>query len=265
VRKDLQINGADLRVEYLVRTENRPTIIFLHGSLGSIELWRDFPYMLGEMTDCNVLVYDRQGYGKSSPFTTIVRNNNYLEKEADVLRELWVKLQLENVILFGHSDGGSIALIAAAKYPAVVMGVITEGAHIFVEELTLNGIREAAKLYETTNLKERLEKYHGDKTSDVFHAWTKTWLRDEYRSWNIEHFLPKIACPVLVIQGANDEYGSEAQVDGIVQQVSGKAVKLMIPLVGHTPHKEEKAIVLEESASFIKKLLSDPSDRIATP
>lgn len=252
---DQNINGVALKVQQIHIGENRPTIIFLHDSLGCIELWRDFPAKLGEATNCNVLVYDRQGYGQSDPFAIAERDNDYMEREADVLNQLIEQSGIKDAILFGHSDGGSIALIAAGKYPSNIRAVITEGAHIFVEEITLNGIREGAEAYRTTNLKERLGKYHGDKTEAMFWAWAQTWLTDKFRSWNIESFLPNIQCPVMVIQGNNDEYGTVAQVDGIVNQVSGEAVKLMIPDIGHTPHKEAREAVLKESSSFIARLI----------
>ena len=159
-------------------------------------------------------------------------------------------------MLFGHSDGGSIALIAAAKYPAVIKAVITEGAHIFVEDITLNGIRKAVEAYRTTNLKERLTKYHSDKTEAVFWAWTNTWLSSGFRSWNIETVLPLIACPVLVIQGADDEYGSLEQVNSIINNLSTTSQKLIIPFVGHTPHKEAQEVVLKYSADFIHSMKS---------
>jgi len=243
-----------LKYEYDV---DMPTIIFLHESLGCVELWRDFPKKMRELTACNVMVYDRQGYGKSSAFTTSKRSNDYLEIEADILMEVLTIYNINKAILFGHSDEVSIALIAAAKYPALIKGVITEGAHIFVEDITLHGIREAAEAYHTTNLKERLQKYHGNKTDAVFWAWAGTWLHDDFRSWNIENFLPQVNCPVLVIQGENDEYGSEQQVNGIINQVAGEARQLIIPHAGHTPHKGAREVVLEHSASFINQLIKD--------
>lgn len=235
--------------------EGRPTIIFLHDSLGSIKLWRDFPSKLGEITACNVLVYDRQGYGKSGPFISNDRKNNYLELEAAVVNRLIKQYGIKRAILFGHSDGGSIALITAAKYPSSILGVITEGAHIFVEDITLQGIREAVKAYQTTSLKEKLEKYHGDKTDALFWAWAKTWLSDEFKNWNIEHFLPVIQCSVLVIQGEKDEYGTLHQVEGITSQVSGVAFQFIVPQVGHTPHKEAAQETLTKAAEFIMKTL----------
>ncbi|TGM01094.1 alpha/beta hydrolase [Leptospira barantonii] len=252
---DIEIGGSSIRI---ARSENenedRPSIIFLHDSLGCISLWRDFPFLLAEASQCNPIVYDRIGYGKSGPFTTKKRDNSYLENEADILYQLIQTLNLKKTILFGHSDGGSIALIAAAKYPQSISGVITEGAHVFVEEITLDGIREAVESYRTTKLKQALEKYHSDKTDDVFKAWSETWLSNTFRNWNIEHFLPAIQCPVFVIQGENDEYGTVNQVDSIVNQVSGKSFKRMIPNVKHTPHKEAPNLILEETNEFIKNL-----------
>ncbi len=234
----------------------KPTIVFLHESLGCAELWRDFPKKLGTLTTCNVLVYDRLGYGKSSPFTTLKRGKDYLEIEADILIEVLKVCKIDKTILFGQSDGGSIALIAAAKYPSQIKGVITEGAHIFVEDITLEGIEEAVKAWHTTNLKEKLQKYHADKTEALFWAWAKTWLSDDFKSWNIESFLHHISCPVLAIQGEKDQYGSGEQVNGIINRVSGEAKQLIISSVGHAPHKEAEEMVLEYSASFINHVIA---------
>lgn len=243
---------AMLRIDNFTQ---RPTIVFLHDSLGCIELWRGFPQQLGELTQCNVLVYDRQGYGKSGAFSYQQRDNSYMEHEADILNALLAYCNIDQAILFGHSDGGSIALIAAAKYPTNIKGVVTEGAHVWVEELTLNGIREAIQLYRTTDLKQKLAKYHGEKTDDMFWAWAATWTNPPFATWNITHFLPHIICPTLVIQGEDDEYGTAQQVQQIVKQTHGHATALMIPHVKHTPHKEATDLVLARSAQFIAQLL----------
>jgi pimeloyl-ACP methyl ester carboxylesterase len=235
----------------------RPTLVFLHDSLGCIALWRDFPVLLGNLTRCNVLVYDRQGYGKSKPFDSIERTNDYMEIEADVLNDVLEENKIEKAILFGHSDGGSIALISAAKYPEKILGIITEGAHVFVETVTINGIKEAIIAYETTNLKQKLEKYHGNNTNDLFWAWAKTWTTPTFADWNIEHFLSQISCPALVIQGEEDEFGTLLQVDKIVNQVNGNVEKLVIPNVKHTPHKEVPELILEESKRFIEKIINN--------
>lgn len=237
---------------------NRSTIVLLHDSLGCIELWRDFPEQLAEATKCNVLVYDRQGYGKSHPFLYEKRDNEYLELEADMLSVLLDFWEIENVFLFGHSDGGSIALLTAAKYPEKISGIITEGAHVFVEEVTLKGINEAIDLYKTTDLKHKLQKYHGDKTEEMFWAWAGTWTSDGFRTWNMESYLLSIVCPALIIQGEQDEYGTLEQVEKIIKQVNGTSSKLILSNVKHTPHKESPEVVLSKSAKFINNL----TDRI---
>ncbi|MBQ4819126.1 alpha/beta hydrolase [Aquimarina sp. MMG016] len=236
--------------------QHKPTIIFLHDSLGCIELWRDFPKKTALLTGCNVLAYDRQGYGQSDPFSCLKRDNSYLKTEAEVLCKIIDHLDLKQVLLFGHSDGGSIALLAGALYPNKILGIITEGAHVFVEKETIEGIKNAVQLYKNTNLKEKLYKYHGDKTDSVFRMWTETWLSNEYRSWNIEEYLSKILCPSLIIQGKKDEYGTIDQVNSIVKQTFGNSSALIIPEIGHTPHKEATDIVLKESNSFISKILN---------
>ena len=247
----VNVEDKKLYVEQFTRYENRPTIVFLHDSLGAAQLWRDYPAKLGEAAQCNVLVYDRIGYGKSQPMATWERPVNYLEKEADVLSELLTTLNIRQAILFGHSDGGSIALIAASKYLDKIKAIICEAAHIFVEEVTLQGIYRAIEDYTTTNLAERLAKYHGDKVETLFKAWTDTWTRADYRNWNIEHLLPAITCPLLFIQGDADEYGTLAQVTKTIALVSGKAAPYIIPNVGHTPHREAAELTIQVASRFI--------------
>ncbi len=250
VDSHVEIDGVSLRVRKIENESARPPIVFLHDSLGCITVWRDFPERLCAASHRAGMVYDRQGYGRSDPFSR-PRNLDYLEREAETLAALLRKLGLGKCVLFGHSDGGSIALIAAAKTPDLVAGVITEGAHVFVEEITLAGIRQAQKLFAETDLRQRIEKYHGDKTDGVISAWIDTWLSAEYRDFNMEHFLPEIKCPVLALQGVGDEYGSEQQVDAIVEQVSGPSTKDMVRYARHTPHKEAVEYTLETTCAYI--------------
>ncbi|MCC6691463.1 MAG: alpha/beta hydrolase [Bacteroidia bacterium] len=250
----VNINDKQLYIDFQKNYENRPTIVFLHDSLGCVQLWRDFPTKLAEATQCNVLAYDRLGYGKSDPMPTHERPINYLELETDILNELLTTFEINNAILFGHSDGGSVSLITANKYPERIKAIIVEAAHIFVEDITLQGIYEAIENYKTTNLPERLQKYHSDKVETIFKAWTETWTRSDYRDWNIEHLLPKITCPLLFIQGESDEYGTLEQVEKTISQVNGKAEKYIIPNVGHTPHKEAVESVLNKVTDYIQRL-----------
>lgn len=250
----LEIEGQKLFVKYIKKGENKPTIVFLHDSLGCIQLWRDFPLQLAEALSYNVLIYDRWGYGQSEAMASPNRSKNYLELEADLLYALLVQLNIDDAILFGHSDGASIALIAASKYASKIKAVVSEAAHVFVETITLEGIYKAIASYKTTNLSERLAKYHGSKVETIFKAWTDTWISADFSDWNIEHFLPTITCPVLIIQGEADEYGTLKQVEAIATQTGSQAEKLIIPNCGHSPHKENPNYILERVAIFLQNL-----------
>ncbi|WP_294249953.1 alpha/beta hydrolase [uncultured Chryseobacterium sp.] len=250
----IEITGKKLYTAGRNPFDNRPTLVFLHDSLGCTQLWRDFPEKLSAAARCNVLLYDRLGYGRSFPMDSSVRNPDYMEKEADLLNELLEALSIQDAILFGHSDGGTIALIMAAKYPEKVKAVICEAGHIFVEEITVKGVSEALHAYRTTDLAERLKKYHGDKVEMMVKAWTEIWLSNRFRSWNIEDQLSEIVAPLLFIQGEKDEYGTLDQLEKTVSRVSGTSEKLVIPGVGHTPHKEIPELILEKSYRFIGKL-----------
>ena len=257
------VGGATLRVRRLQTSPEslgtgHPTIVFLHDSLGCVETWRDFPEALVERVDLDAIVYDRQGYGRSSPFGSEPRTLHYLEQEATVLRDLLDALTIDSAILFGHSDGGSIALIAAAMYPTRIAAVVTEGAHVFVEDLTLRGIRAAQESLAMTDLGERLARYHGDKVAALTAAWIDTWLSPAFRSWNIECYLPEIRCPVLVIQGEQDEFGTLAQVNAIIGGAAPHAEAVILPQTGHTPHREARESVLDAVSTFIAAL---PNER----
>ncbi|PJJ62825.1 alpha/beta fold hydrolase [Chryseobacterium geocarposphaerae] len=250
------VNGKKLYIEYQNSFENKPTIVFLHDSLGSAQLWRDFPSKLSEATQCNLLVYDRLGYGKSFPMPTHERENNYMETEADILNDILNTFNINDVILFGHSDGATIALITASKYPEKIRATICEAGHIFVEDVTVKGVKDALEAYQTTNLPERLQKYHRDKVPMMVKAWTKIWLSERFRSWNIEYLLKDIQCPLLFIQGEADEYGTLNQVEKTISQVSGSAEKFIIPNIGHTPHKECPELVLNRAVEFINNVMN---------
>lgn len=252
----IDVNGKKLYIEHSNSFKKKPTIVFLHDSLGCTQLWRDFPEKLGEGTQCNILVYDRLGYGKSSPMPTYERDNDYMETEADLLNDLLDELEIKEMILFGHSDGGTIALISASKYPEKTKAVICEAGHIFVEDVTVKGVSDAFEAYKTTSLPERLQKYHGDKVDMMVEAWTEIWLSDRFRSWNIESMLKNSKAPLLFIQGENDEYGTLNQVEKTISQVSGSAEKFIIPNVGHTPHKEVPEVVLGKSTEFINRIVN---------
>lgn len=236
-----------------------PMLIFLHEGLGSIAQWKDFPAQLCRLSNLPGLVYERWGFGNAEPLCG-PRQPDYLLTEArDVLPDV---LQNSGVrappLLIGHSDGGSIALLFAAAFPAGVRAVITEAAHVFVEDITLEGIRKAKALYQSTDLRERLARFHGaDKVDSMFSGWCDTWLRPDFRDWNMAAELPRISCPLLALQGADDEYGTPAQLQAIAAGVSGPVETVLIADCGHVPHHQARERVLAAMTRFIAEHLGD--------
>jgi pimeloyl-ACP methyl ester carboxylesterase len=228
----------------------------LHEGLGSIALWRDFPNALAKRTGCGVLVYSRYGHGESDRQAE-KRQVTFMHHEGEVvLPELLDKVGIARPILLGHSDGGSIALIFAGKYPQRPRGLILEAPHVFVEDLSVASIAEAKGNYETTNLRARLGCYHAHVDA-TFWAWNDIWLDPRFRAWNIESYLDSIRCPVLCIQGEEDEYGTRAQVDTIVAKVPG-AELLMLPNCDHSPHREQQDATLAKMVEFVAKIAIQP-------
>jgi len=255
-----QVAGCRLRVKRIEpsvsgQSLQKPTLVFLHEGLGCIELWRDFPEAVCAATASPGLVYDRKGYGGSDPYGGLWPLD-YLRKESEVyLPGLLKNCDLEHAVLIGHSDGGTIGLLTAAGNSSRVCGIITEAAHIFVEGVTLTGIRNAIEAYETGDLKTRLARYHGENTENVFQRWADRWLSPDFLDWNIEADLPKVSCPVLALQGENDAYGTAAQIQGIAAGVSGPVEAKLLPGCGHVPHVQARRVVLNEMIRFINSLL----------
>lgn len=227
------------------------TLVFLHDSLGCITTWREFPKELSKVLGLDAVVYDRQGYGRSQPMGPEPRGLDYMHREADVLAALLEQRGIEKAILFGHSDGGTIALLAAARHPQRIAAVITEGAHVFVEEVTLQGIELARQLYATTDLPARLQRHHGDRTEAMVQAWIATWSAPFFRGWDITNDIAPVRCPVLVLQGVDDEYGTVAQVEAIAAAVSGPVYTHLIPDAAHSPHKEAPGAVHQLVEAFV--------------
>ena len=229
----------------------RPEIVLLHEGLGSVSAWRDFPSALSRATGHRVVAYSRSGYGRSSverePFGV-----DYMHVEAErVLPQLLERLRIESPVLFGHSDGASIALIFAARYPTRVAALVLEAPHVFVEPLTVGSIAKIAERYENdTALRRNLSRHHAD--ADVaFGRWSRIWLDAAFRTWNVTELLADIAAPVLVIQGSSDEYGTRAQVEAIQNGAPHVRVE-MIDGAGHAPHRDAREAVLASTAGFIR-------------
>jgi pimeloyl-ACP methyl ester carboxylesterase len=228
------------------------TIVMLHEGLGSLGMWKNFPPEVAARTSCNVLVYSRYGHGNSDKLVE-KRPVAFMHHEGKVvLPELLKQLGIERPILLGHSDGGSIALIFAATYPERCSALILEAPHVFVEDLSVASITEAKVNYQTTDLPQKLARYHAH-TDATFWGWNDIWLDAEFRSWNIEECLDAIRCPVLCIQGEQDQYGTIAQVLAIQARVPGGQI-LMLPNCKHSPHRDQLGSTLQAIAEFVARL-----------
>ena len=248
-----QTLAAGHRLEYAWIEGDAPTLVFLHEGLGSIAQWRDFPQKVARATGCRALVYDRYGYGKSDVLREPLVGVEFMHDAAlNELPELLENLAVDNPILVGHSDGASIALIHAGTY--FVRGVAVMAPHVFIEDICVDSIQAAAGQFETTDLSARLAKYHRNARK-TFHLWADAWLDPAFRNWNIEEYLPGIKCPVLAIQGEEDEYGTMAQLDAIARQVGGPCELLKLPQCGHSPHRDRPEKVLKVVVDFVKRLL----------
>ena len=233
-----------------------PVLVFLHEGLGCIAMWRGFPAAVAKVCDMPGLVYSRAGYGGSDPIT-LPRPITYQEDEAGILEVVLDQLGINKAVLIGHSDGGTIALIhAGMDNRDRVLGVVTMAAHVFNEEVCITGIRDARKVWDSTDLREKLKRYHGDNVDNAFLGWNDTWQRADYWHWNVEKYLPMITCPLLVMQGRDDHYGSEKQVDAIIDGAGGSSKippeKMMIPACGHNPHFDQADLVIRAISDFMQ-------------
>ncbi len=224
--------------------------MLLHEGLGSVGLWRGFPRALADATGHRTILYSRFGHGGSDP-PPHPRTPSFMHEEAlEVLPEVLGQLEIEEPLLIGHSDGASIALIHAASHPA--HGIVALAPHVFVEERTLDGIRETEREFSGGDLRQRMTRHHDDPAV-TFSGWCDAWLDPEFRGWNIEDVLPGIHAPLLLIQGEDDDYGTLAQLEAIERGVSGPVERLIVP-GGHTPHLEQPDAVLDAVARFIVEL-----------
>jgi pimeloyl-ACP methyl ester carboxylesterase len=250
---DVAAHGRELEVQRIVgATCSAPELVFLHEGLGSVSHWKDFPARVAVETGCPVTIYSRYGCGNSDLLNED-RAVSYMHDEAlHALPDLLAQLHIENPILIGHSDGASIALIhAGAHHP--VRGLVLLAPHVFVEELSVTSIAEAKTKFETTNLPEKLARHHRD-AARTFWGWNRIWLHPDFRSWNIEEYLPRITCPILVIQGLNDQYGTMAQVQAIVQQAGGPVEVLPLAECKHSPQRDQADSTLAAIVRFVRQI-----------
>ena len=237
------------------RVCSRPPIVFLHEGLGSVSHWRDFPERVAAATGSEIFVYSRYGHGRSSLLQE-ARGGSYMHHEAAVvLPSLLKQADIRQPVLLGHSDGASIAILYAAKFSNSAAALILEAPHVFVEDLTLDGIAAARTAYLATDLPQKLARYHDD-ADRTFWGWNDIWLNPQFRFWNIEHYLDAIRCPVLVIQGEDDEYGTTRQLAAVQARIPASEVALF-PECKHAPHRDQPELTLRRIVAFLESLAAE--------
>jgi pimeloyl-ACP methyl ester carboxylesterase len=252
----LELPDGPVHVEYAwvgPAESTQPVLVFLHEGLGSLGLWKDFPADLCAATGCRGLVWSRPGYGRSTPRPADrPLGVDFMHRQAEtVLPALLEQLQVRGSYrLFGHSDGGSIALIHAARFADRVADVVVLAPHILVEEFGLESIRATREAYRSGDLRGRLARYHDDVDA-TFWGWNDIWLDPAFKAWRLDDLLPSIRCPVLAIQGEDDPYGTMAQIEGIAAQVPGTRL-LKLANCGHSPQRDQPAAVIAAVRDFLR-------------
>jgi pimeloyl-ACP methyl ester carboxylesterase len=254
---DIDWAGRPVRIEHAwvgVRDAGAPLMVFLHEGLGSLALWKDFPQRLCSATGHRGLVYSRPGYGRSTPRAAGESwQPDFMHRQAhEVLPALLAALgELAPYALFGHSDGASIALLHAARWPERVAALVVVAPHIFVEDLSVASIDKAREAYEATDLRERLAKYHDDPDS-AFWGWNRIWLDPRFRAWNIEAEIAAIRSPLLAVQGVDDEYGTLEQIRGIARSIPHTQLQ-ELARCGHSPHRDQPEALIQAARHFLQQ------------
>lgn len=246
--------------------ENKPgsgvktPIVLFHDSLGCVEVWRDFPAHLSQATGHAVIAYDRLGFGRSDPRPNQLGLNFVREEAQNGFAPLLKQLGFEDFVALGHSVGGGMAVVIAGAFPQQCRALITLSAQAFVEDRTLEGISREKKNFMQPSQMERLRKYHGDKAEWVLKAWTETWLSPKFAGWNLGEDLPKVHCPVLIIHGENDEYGSRRHPERIGALAAGPATIEILPDCGHIPYREKEDDLIAIIGTFLRQIGGEHTD-----
>lgn len=255
---DVRWNSRTTTIEHVfIQPQHRdqPLLVFLHEGLGSLSMWKDFPQQLCEATGCRGLVLSRWGYGRSSPrLPHEAWPVSFMHEQAyDFLPAFFEAVGIDTVIdrpwFYGHSDGGSIALLYAARYAQRVGGLVVAAPHVFVEDLTIRSIEAAREAYDATDLREKLARYHDDVDS-AFRGWNDVWLDPDFRQWDIRPLLATIRCPILALQGYDDQYGTMAQID-LIAAAAPQTQLLKLHNCGHSPHRDQPADVVGAIKAFL--------------
>jgi len=233
---------------------NHAPILLLHESLGCIEQWKDFPSALANATGRTVVAYDRLGFGRSDRLTAPPAPTFVEDEAAHGFACVLQHLGIERFVVLGHSVGGSMAVHCAARYPEACQAMIAMSAVTFVEQRTLSGIRQARAWFADPAQRERLRRYHGERSDWVLSAWIDTWLAPDFATWTLAHALPAVGCPSLAIHGDDDEFGSERHPQLIADHASGQVEQALLSGVGHVPHREQPELVLERIERFLQRI-----------
>ena len=261
---DIDWAGRPVRIEYqwIGRARvNAPLLVFLHEGLGSLSMWKDFPQRLCDAAGCQGLVYSRPGYGHSTPrLAEEAWGLDFMHRQAHevlpaLLKALAIDTHIQKPWLLGHSDGGSITLLYAARFVEQIAGAIVLAPHILVEDLSVDSITKARTAYLDTDLRQRLAKYHQDPDS-AFWGWNDIWLHPPFREWSIEAEIEAIQCPLLAVQGLDDEYGTLEQIRGIARRVPQTAL-LELSDCGHSPHRDQAERLIATACAFIQQHTGD--------
>jgi pimeloyl-ACP methyl ester carboxylesterase len=256
---DIDWNGLRVGIEHRWLARERagtPLVVFLHEGLGSVSMWKDFPQRLVDALGCRGLLYSRPGYGGSRLHDAEPAwGLDFMHRQAhEVLPALLTALRiappLQPLWLFGHSDGGSIALLHAARFGADVAGVVVLAPHILVEDLSIESIAKARQAWHETDLRSRLARYHDDPEL-AFRRWNDIWLHPPFRAWSIEREIEAIRCPLLAVQGLDDEYGTLEQIRGIARRVPGTQL-LELADCGHSPHRDQPEALIAATRDFFR-------------
>jgi pimeloyl-ACP methyl ester carboxylesterase len=239
------------------RPDAAPTIVMLHEGLGSVGMWGDFPDKVAAATGCGVFVYSRKGYGKSSK-VELPRAISYMHEEArDSLPKLLDTIGFQRGILLGHSDGASIAAIYAGTHQDHrVRGLVLMAPHFIVEDISVKSIAEAREAYDHGDLRARLAKYHPN-VDNAFRGWNDVWLENDFRQWDISEELAYIRVPILIVQGADDQYGTVRQIEIAQEECYCPVDVALLPGVKHSPHREGSVATMKAVTAFIGDALAD--------
>lgn len=252
--------GRRVRIEHQWISPERtgaPLIVFLHEGLGSLSMWKEFPRRLCDASGCRGLVYSRPGYGRSTPRAAEEAwGLDFMHRQAhEVLPALFDALDVDTAVhrpwLFGHSDGASIALLYASRFVRRLAGAVLLAPHIRVEDLSVSSIEKARSAYLETDLRSRLARHHDDPDS-AFWGWNRIWLHPPFKQWSIESELESIRCPLLAVQGLDDEYGTLEQIRGIARRAPQTQL-LELPDCGHSPHRDRPEPLIAAATAFIRR------------